>query len=84
MTAILGKGALLNCRVRGIGNRTVGIILDHDIDDDGDCACDGDDNDDGDDAVSLNDPSLIHIKPKNTITTIPRSLDCIAFPGDEC
>ena len=27
MTAILGKGALLNCRVRGIGNRTVGIFL---------------------------------------------------------
>ena len=25
MTAILGKGALLNCRVRGIGNRTVCI-----------------------------------------------------------
>ena len=26
VTAILGKGALLNCRVRGIGNRTVGVL----------------------------------------------------------
>ena len=26
VTAILGKGALLNCRVRGIGNRTVGEL----------------------------------------------------------
>ena len=25
VTAVLGKGAILNCRVRAIGNRTVGI-----------------------------------------------------------
>ena len=27
VTAVQGRGALLNCRVRGIGNRTVRLIL---------------------------------------------------------